>query len=319
MDNLGQEYDVFQRDLNKEMEPHPLVSRIDEWERESMNKIKQVAEQARIDLRKLIDQNRKDLKTSMKQLTNELQSSRDSEDYTEHDLKRWLHRLKELRNELEKPLALNVIDDDDKQSVIRLIKVNEQLDSCSSNQLIVKSDQNCQVLPKLISRISEKFERIDKKSVLSENGLVATCVASHLERDSTIRGVHYYWSDIHHIRFRIEQKNCKCMFFGITTKDQANSQLTFAAPSANGWWELDCYTKDGRLNKRLSTITIQTGDEITLVLDCDHSQIHFKHHRTQQTARMSIDLQKCPFPWQILITLNAVGDCVRILDNNDVS
>jgi hypothetical protein len=84
-----------------------------------------VAKQARVDLRKLIDQNKKDLKISMNQLTNELQSSRDSEDYTELDLKRWVDRLKELRNELENPLTLNIIDDDDKLSIIRLIKVSE--------------------------------------------------------------------------------------------------------------------------------------------------------------------------------------------------
>ncbi len=84
-----------------------------------------MAKQARVDLRKLIDQNKKDLKISMNQLTNELQSSRDSEDYTELDLKRWVDRLKELRNELENPLTLNIIDDDDKLSIIRLIKVSE--------------------------------------------------------------------------------------------------------------------------------------------------------------------------------------------------
>jgi len=84
-----------------------------------------VAKQARVDLRKLIDQSKKDLKISMNQLTNELQSSRDSKDYTELDLKRWVDRLKELRNELENPLTLNIIDDDDKLSIIRLIKVSE--------------------------------------------------------------------------------------------------------------------------------------------------------------------------------------------------
>jgi hypothetical protein len=135
---------------------------------------------------------------------------------------------------------------------------------------------------------------------------------------SGVCGTLRYTSGTHHIRFRIEQKQSKCMFFGITTYNQTNSLLTFAAPSANGWWELDCHAKNGRLQGELSTITIQTGDEVTLKLDCDHREIHLKHHRTQQMVRMSIDLQKCPFPWQILVTLKSVGDCVRILDNNDL-
>jgi hypothetical protein len=93
MDKIEQEHDVFQRDLNKEMDLHPLLSRIDEWERESISKIQQVAKQARVDLRKLIEQNKQDLKTSMNQLTSELQTSRDSEDYTELDFKRWIDQL----------------------------------------------------------------------------------------------------------------------------------------------------------------------------------------------------------------------------------
>jgi len=32
MDNIDQEHDIFQRDLNKEMDSHPLLVRINEWE-----------------------------------------------------------------------------------------------------------------------------------------------------------------------------------------------------------------------------------------------------------------------------------------------
>jgi hypothetical protein len=318
MDSIGQEHDVFQRDLNKEMHPHPLLSRIDEWERESIKKIQQVAKQTRVDLKELIDQNRKVLKTSMNQLTDELQSSRDSEDYTEIDLKRWLNRLKELRNELEKPLALNIIDDEDKRSVIRSIKVSEQPGSRSPNRSVGKSDQIYRDRPQLFAESSERFAETDEKSVLSNDGLMVTCLADNDVNGSTARGILCYSSGTHNITFRIQRKKSKYVFFGIATYDQAKSQLTFAAPSVHGWWELDCHIKGGTLKGKVSTITIQTGDEVTLVLDCDHRAIHFKHHRTCQAVTMPIDLQKCPFPWQILVTLNDAGDCVRILDNNDL-
>jgi len=70
------------------------------------------------------------------------------------------------------------------------------------------------------------------------------------------------------------------------------------------------------LSKSSSTTIIKKGDDVTLILDCDHREIRVNHHRTQQMAKISIDLQKCPFPWQILVTLDDVGDCVRILDKN---
>ena len=72
MHNIGEERYVFQRDSDEEINPHALLTRIHEWE---SKKIQQVAEQTRIDLRKSIDQSKIDSKTSMNQLTNELQSS----------------------------------------------------------------------------------------------------------------------------------------------------------------------------------------------------------------------------------------------------
>jgi hypothetical protein len=174
-------------------------------------------------------------------------------------------------------------------------------------------------LSKSIEGISEKFEQMDTRNALSENGLLVTCLNTGIRSDSTVHGIRCYSSDMHYVRFRIEQKNSRFLFFGIMTKDQAISGKGFAAPSANGWFDFDYYMKDGLSQGSPFTVTIKTGDEVTLVLDCDHRQIHFKHHRTQRSVKMSIDLQKYPFPWQILVTLNSKGDCVRILDNNDSS
>jgi hypothetical protein len=56
-----------------------------------------------------------------------------------------------------------------------------------------------------------------------------------------------------------------------------------------------------------------TGDEIILTLDCDNKQIQLQHHRTKRLAQLSVDLDKCPFPWKIVIRLQSAGDCVRIL------
>ena len=301
MDNIGQERDVLQRDSEQGINPNALLTRIYEWEQESINKIQQVAEQARIDLRKSIDQSKIDFQTSMNLLTNELQLSRDSDDYTELDLKKWMDQLIQLRTELEKPLALNIIENDDAQSAIHLIKVN------------LLSAQ----IPQIIPKVFERFEKIDENIILSENNLVATCVTTRVFNSANIHGIYCYSKDIHHIRFRIEQKRDKFLFIGITTLEQANSQLGHAAPSVNGCWDLDCFIKNGELNPEPNLTSIQTGDEVTFVLDCNGRQISFNHHRTQQTIQIPIDLAKCPFPWQILISLTNEGDRIRIVNNNE--
>jgi hypothetical protein len=120
MDSLGQEHDILQRDINREANPHPLLSRIDMWERESINKIQQVANQARADLNRLINQKKQELKTTVGRLTNEIQFSRESEDYTELDLKNWINQLNELREDLEQSMNTYLVDEDDQRSVIRL-------------------------------------------------------------------------------------------------------------------------------------------------------------------------------------------------------
>jgi hypothetical protein len=316
MNDISREYDIFEQDLNKKMHEHPLLSLIDQWEQESHNKIQQIAGQARIDLEELIDRSTKNLEASLKQITNELQSSQHSEDYTESDLESWTNQLKEFRNELERPMAMNVIVDDDKESVIRLIKVSKTLDSRAINRSIDTSDQIDRNLSKANERIAEGFAQMTQKSLLSENGLLARCLD---QGPSAIYGIQSYSSGIHSIRFRIEQISKPNMFFGITTQHQIHSEPSCSAPSTNGWWNLANCVKDGILTRNNPTITIQTGDEVTLVLGCDHEQIHFHHHRTQNNNTMAIDLQKCPFPWKILIALTTQGDCVRLLDSGDSS
>ncbi|CAF4246956.1 unnamed protein product, partial [Adineta steineri] len=58
---------------------------------------------------------------------------------------------------------------------------------------------------------------------------------------------------------------------------------------------------------------IRTGDEVTMILDCDNAQIRFEHHRINQNSLLPVDLHKCPFPWKIFITLRSPGDSIRIL------
>jgi uncharacterized UBP type Zn finger protein len=130
MDHVGQQHDLLQRDLTTENIEHPLLSRIDDWEQTSIQKIRKAAEEARLNLRKHLDNTNLDniknqLKTSLDQLTKDFQSSRETDDYTEIELKKWIEQLEELRRQLEKPSTIEMIDDDSTPSMIRLIQFKE--------------------------------------------------------------------------------------------------------------------------------------------------------------------------------------------------
>jgi hypothetical protein len=131
-------------------------------------------------------------------------------------------------------LALNIINDDDKQSVIRLIKVSEELTSRSSDQPTHVFNISSQILPQSTSKGFERFKQIDQNIRISEDRLVAKCLITDRFNGSSVHGIQCYSTDIHHIRFRIEQRTSEYLFVGITTLNQSNFRPAFAAPSANG-------------------------------------------------------------------------------------
>jgi hypothetical protein len=57
----------------------------------------------------------------------------------------------------------------------------------------------------------------------------------------------------------------------------------------------------------------QSGDEITLTLDCENEHILLRHHRTNKFVQHAIDIQLCPLPWKILLRLYGAVSRIRIL------
>ena len=122
MDKVGQDHDILKEQLASGNGGHPLLSRIDEWEKTSIKMIRSVAEQARTDTHQWMQQTNTYLRQSIDIVTKELQVSRDADDYTEINLTRWMNQLQELKTKLEKPSTIEIQDDDERVSV-RMIKV----------------------------------------------------------------------------------------------------------------------------------------------------------------------------------------------------
>jgi hypothetical protein len=51
------------------------------------------------------------------------------------------------------------------------------------------------------------------------------------------------------------------------------------------------------------------------MLDCIERSIRYKIERTQKGEQLSIDMNKCPFPWQLFISLGRRGNQIRLLNN----
>ncbi|CAF2566185.1 unnamed protein product [Rotaria sp. Silwood2] len=310
MDHIGQQHDLLRRDLLKEISEHPLLSRIDTWEQESITKIQVAAEVARVDLRELIDRTKDELKTSVDKITSEIQSSQELDDYTEIDLKKWLNKLKEFQMRLETPVNIDILFNNHSQSSIDLIKINPQL--YLSSRIYSSLEHSSKVSENLnLTYTQERFDKFHGPVILSEKGFAAKNIGDDYSR---ICGINQYSSGVHRIHFRIDERTNSCPFLGIISSLEGLSLRKITLPSANGWSDLDYAVVNGKsLSTCISNKTIQSGDEVTLILDCDNREILLEHHRTNRLIRQSIDVQECPFPWKILVALSPRNGSIRVL------
>ena len=97
-----------------------------------IQKIEEVAEETRKDLLKHRAHAQGRTKTSLGQMTNDLQASGNSDNYTKIELEKWIKQLQQFRMMLEKSLTIEIFHDDDDQAqpILRFIQLKENQTSC---------------------------------------------------------------------------------------------------------------------------------------------------------------------------------------------
>ena len=58
---------------------------------------------------------------------------------------------------------------------------------------------------------------------------------------------------------------------------------------------------------------IKTNDVLQLTFDCEKRQIELFQERTNKRHTLAVNIDKAPFPWQLLLVLSRNNDSVRIL------
>ena len=321
MNNISQDHDLFRHEMTKDLSKHSFLTRIDTWEKDSINKIQIAAENARLNLRELLDRTKNDLKISIEKMKNELEVCKQSDDYTENDLKRWTEQLKDLRKKLDTPSTISVSNDEDMKTSIRLIRVYDKQQQQHQTQRPISSmirppEQRIHNIKESLPVNHEKFGEIDGKATLSDDNLLVTCSLASILTQPIIYGTNRYSTGKHQIRFRIEKMGELRLCFGIIRSLENISRSGQTQSNNNslyGWWDFNEAIVNGKIQITKYRNIVTTGDEMTLILDCDQKQIQLQHHRTKRLAQLSIDHDKCPFPWKIFIRLQSAGDCIRII------
>ena len=84
--------DLFQQTLNEQTtdpQKHRLLQQINEWEQDSLNKMRQTAEDAGKKLLEYTHQQIEEMENKVKELTKQFQQSREENDFYETDLRYW--------------------------------------------------------------------------------------------------------------------------------------------------------------------------------------------------------------------------------------
>ncbi|CAF1532860.1 unnamed protein product, partial [Didymodactylos carnosus] len=129
LDNIVYEHDMLKEQLEtpNENNSHRLLKQIDQWKKDSIDKVNQLADQCRTDVVKLLDKDKDERIDRFRKMTSRVRKGQDDEDYDERDLSKWMTALKELKDELIKPSNFCVEEDKEQPSWIQKIRVRENV------------------------------------------------------------------------------------------------------------------------------------------------------------------------------------------------
>ena len=261
-----------------------LLAQVNEWERASMEQIRRVAEATRKEVLAHTSERAAHVQVQLDQINDELQRVRHTNDFLETDLRVWKHALDLFTKKLT--TAPNVALQDDFTPLVTRIRVRDR-------------------------DAIDFFDRSSGNAIFDDDGRVVT-VHDGADVYTEVRGYKEYTRGTHTLRFKVE-KLVGWILFGIINQSSPLQIHSYNAESCYGWY-------NGRDFNYAAGQTIEgpghdakDNDTLELIFDCDQRCIRLTNERTKLALQMSVDIEKCPFPWQLHLNLNEASTRVRIL------
>ncbi|CAF0936022.1 unnamed protein product [Adineta steineri] len=308
LENIIQDHNLLRQDIEQTSNEYLYSRKIDKWEQESIRKIRTAAENVRIELKQIFDKTKIRLTRISRAIAFDLKSSCKTDDYLENDLKQWIKQLNDLRLEFQSSYSLELIED--QQSPIYLIKtINKKFSTIhkNTNHIVPHSTAN------------ERFLKAIYPASIASGGLIAKHMGPDLDYGYII-GKQHYSQGSHIIRFQIIQNALPYrIFFGCISSDGISSTMNYDSSFVVGWFGHNEIYQHGIWNNNINIYgydsnKIQTNDILYMIFDCDKKQIGLYHERLNKTHKLSVNIDKAPFPWQLLIILTHENDSVKILN-----
>lgn len=270
----------------EELNNHPLIKQITDWESQSMERIRQVANDARKQVFNAFEQFANNAIGMMKNLTEVLTKAQEEENFLERDLRQWMETLGQLKKELDKPPTINVR----------------------------KAGPELPFISKILVSVSEIFEKSAGRIAIKDEGKLI--VNTGANGYGTARSKGDYSTGKHRFRLRIEPTiGQKWNFIGIVSAGIPIQATPFNTPTSFGWISNNFVCLNGKLHGDYNGYEseMEKNDTIELVLDCQQRKIRLTNERTNHSHELLIDANLCPLPWQIQLGLYYSKDRIRLL------
>ena len=144
LDEIEDHRNLFQQKIT-ETKANPqkqlLIQQVNQWEKDSIEKIQQTAEEARRVLMKHTNTYIGEIEMKLEQLTNQLKYTRQENDFNEIILNQLEQKFQELENELNTPSSVSIQQDGSSSFINRLTVIKP----CSkwSFHILIMSGQMC--------------------------------------------------------------------------------------------------------------------------------------------------------------------------------
>ncbi len=228
---------------------------------------------------------------TLKYLSQRLRKAREEDDYIENDLQLWTTKLEYLKKDLTTANSSLILREDPKASLITKIQLSSIKQQIFPNEIFLRSVGDIHI---------------------EDNGQLAMH-GSQKRSDAYLCGKNEYTKGKHKIRFIINKKDSEyTTTFGIAS---IQSQLSVYGWSSDDQTVGGGYSQSQNLyNQR--DMKGETTLQIEFLIDCDNNKISYINERTRCTKEMNVDLDLCPFPWQLYFYLYDTNDRVRLLASN---
>jgi len=285
------EHNQLQHTFNeqsKEPHTHPFVKRIDDWEKESIVKIQEKAKDLRLELIQLTTLHNDELSKKLRYLSEQLNESRENDNFIEIDLQQWRTTLKDLQAILDSSSTFSFEEHDNSPLV-----------------------QNISLIFTIENEVLEQV--FDNTVQIKQNGQIAVHDTSC--NYTEIRGKNEYRLGRHKIRLCMEQSIDSWTFLGINSKSTPLQKQSCSSKSTYGWTNNNYIWTNGdcQPNRSPSRIEMKMNDIINLIFDCNKRKISMINERTNAKYELDVNIEHCPYPWQLHINLYEANSCVRIL------